>query len=58
MANNKTKYIRVDPAIRQEYQATFNKPVLWPLWLVLFAVLALLLPAYLIYRRIERSRAL
>ena len=45
MANNKTKYIRIDPALREQYQAKFNQPVLWPLVAILLALLALLLPA-------------
>ncbi|MEH6503587.1 MAG: ABC transporter substrate-binding protein [Cycloclasticus sp.] len=58
MANNTTKYINIDPALRQEYQAKWNKPVYWPLVLVLLIGTLLLLPAYLIYRRIERATAL
>ncbi len=33
MANNKLKYWRVDPKQRTKYQARWNQPVLWPLWL-------------------------
>ncbi|PCH85771.1 MAG: peptide ABC transporter substrate-binding protein [Piscirickettsiaceae bacterium] len=58
MANNKTKYINIDPEQRREYQAQWNKPVYWPLVLLLLGFVLLLLPAYFIYRRIERSTAL
>jgi oligopeptide transport system substrate-binding protein len=58
MANNTTKYINIDPALRQQYQAKWNKPVYWPLVLILLICAVLILPAYLIYRRIERSTAL
>lgn len=58
MANNKTKYINIDPVLRANYQAKWNKPVYWPLAIVLLVFLCLLIPAYLIYRRIERSTAL
>ncbi|MEO1889178.1 MAG: ABC transporter substrate-binding protein [Cycloclasticus sp.] len=58
MANNKTKYINIDPAQRQQYQAAWNKPVYWPLAVLLLVFICLLMPAYVIYRRIERSTAL
>ncbi len=58
MANNKTKYINIDPTLRQHYQATWNKPVYWPLAVLLLIFICLLMPAYVIYRRIERSTAL
>lgn len=58
MANNKTKYINVDAELRKAYQAKWNKPVFWPLVFVLFLLACLVLPAYLIYRRIERAKAL
>jgi len=58
MANNKTKYINIDPEMRDEYQKKWNAPVYWPLVFVLLVIACLLLPAYIIYRRIERSTAL
>jgi len=58
MANNKTKYINIDVELRKSYQAQWNKPVYWPLMLILLAFLCLLLPAYIIYQRIERASAL
>lgn len=58
MANNKTKYINIDVELRKSYQAQWNKPVYWPLMLILLGFLCLLLPAYIIYQRIERASAL
>ena len=58
MANNKTKYINIDNKLRATYQAKWNKPTYWPLILVALFIACLLLPAYLIYRRIERATAL
>ena len=53
MAQNTLKYRRVDPRERQQYRAHWNKPVLWPLWL-LFLILGIsLLPAIVTYRRKE-----
>lgn len=51
MANNSLKYQRLDPALRAEKQAEWNRPVLWP-FAVLIAVLVLgALPAVAVYRR-------
>jgi ABC-type oligopeptide transport system substrate-binding subunit len=58
MANNKTKYINIDPKLRQTYQNKWNKPTYWPLLLAMLIAGCLLLPAYIIYRRIERATAL
>jgi oligopeptide transport system substrate-binding protein len=33
MANNKLKYWRVDPKLRDELRDEWNQPVRWPLWL-------------------------
>ncbi len=54
MANNTLKYLRIDPDLRAEKRAEWNKPVLWPL--VLLAVLAtvVIVPALIAYRRRER----
>ena len=58
MANNKTKYINVDTALREQYQVRWNKPVYWPLFIVSIVFIIMLIPAYRIYRRIERAKAL
>jgi len=58
MANNKTKYINIDPVQREQYQQQWNQPVYWPLALILLLLACLVIPAYLIFRRIERSTAL
>ena len=58
MANNKTKYINIDAKLRETYQSKWNKPVYWPLLLLLLIVFCLGLPAYIIYQRIERATAL
>ena len=58
MANNKTKYIRVDAALREQYQQQWNKPVYWPLVVSFIVLIIMLIPAYIIYRRVERAKAL
>ena len=57
MANNKTKYIKVDAKQRAQYQKKWNKPVVWPLLVIALLILVLLIPAYLIYRRLEQAKA-
>lgn len=57
MANNTLKYKRVDSKSRSELQREWNKPVFWPLWLFLLALVASVLPGVIVYRRHERSAA-
>jgi oligopeptide transport system substrate-binding protein len=53
MANNTLKYKRIDPELRAEKRAAWNKPVLWPLYLTLVLLVALLLPGIFSYIRKE-----
>ena len=53
MAQNSLKYRRVVPSERQQYRAKWNKPILWPVWLVLGIVVLSLFPAIVTYRRKE-----
>jgi len=45
------KYKDVRPALRAHLQVEWNVPVRWPLYLVLFAILALTVPAVRTYYR-------
>ncbi len=45
------KYKDVRPELRARLQAQWNAPVRWPLYLVLFAVVALIVPAVRTYYR-------
>ena len=45
------KYKDVRPEVRARLQAEWNAPVRWPLYLVLFAVVALTVPAVRTYYR-------
>ncbi len=58
MANNTLKYKRVDPALRERSRQAWNRPVTWPLWLLLGLLAVSLVPAWLSYRRRERATAL
>jgi ABC-type transport system substrate-binding protein len=51
MANNTLKYRRIDPALRARLQVEWNRPVRWPLLVLLGLLLAVILPAVLSYRR-------
>jgi ABC-type transport system substrate-binding protein len=58
MANNTLKYRRLDPDLRARTVAAWNQPVLWPMGVIAGLLLASLVPAYVGYRRRERSAAL
>jgi hypothetical protein len=57
MARNTLKYARVDPALRERMRAEWNRPVEWPLALLVLALVLASAPAYLSYRRRERMVA-
>jgi oligopeptide transport system substrate-binding protein len=40
MANNSLKYLRIDSAQREALRKQWNKPVWWPVWLVIFSLAA------------------
>jgi ABC-type transport system substrate-binding protein len=51
MANNQLKYTRIDAAERAQKRAAWNKPVLWPLWVMGGVAVLMVLPAIRVYRR-------
>jgi hypothetical protein len=57
MANNTLKYSRLDPDKRAELRAAWNRPVIWPVALVLGVLAAGAVPAVVAYRRRERGVA-
>ena len=56
MANNTIKYRRIDAQQRKELQQSWNKPILWPLAVLLMLGLLILLPAWLLYMRKKQSK--
>jgi len=56
MANNTLKYKRIDPRLRAERRVDWNRPVLWPVLLVLAVLVAAMIPALATYRRKQRAR--
>jgi len=57
MARNNIKYLKVDTEMRAARRAEWNKPVLWPIGLILLALVASAIPAILSYRKRERMAA-
>jgi ABC-type transport system substrate-binding protein len=51
MANNRLKYMRIDPIARAEMRLLWNKPVFWPLVLVAVVFALMIIPAINAYRR-------
>lgn len=58
MARNTIKYRTLDPLLRAGLQQAWNQPVVWPIVLVLVALVLGSLPAYRSYRRHQEARAL
>jgi ABC-type transport system substrate-binding protein len=57
MADNTLKYKRINPQLRAEQRRAWNQPVLWPVIMLLAFLLISLIPAYVMFRRRERSSA-
>ncbi len=57
MARNNLKYERIDAALRSQERTEWNKPVLWPVLLILAVLVASAVPAVRAYRRKERMAA-
>ncbi len=56
MTNNALKYRRLDDSQRQQLQQDWNTPILWPLVLIIMAIIALALPAWLMYQNKQRAK--
>jgi oligopeptide transport system substrate-binding protein len=57
MARNNLKYLKIDPHKRAEMRAQWNRPVLWPVLLILVFLVISAIPAVVGYRRRERMAA-
>lgn len=57
LIRNHIGYLNLDPALRARKIAEWNKPVWWPLPVLLGLLLLLLLPAWLAWRRGEQQTA-
>jgi oligopeptide transport system substrate-binding protein len=57
MANNRLKYTRIDPVLREQQRAAWNQPVIWPLVLAGVGLVLMFVPAVRSYRRRNRQTA-
>jgi ABC-type transport system substrate-binding protein len=58
MANNTLKYKRIDPVMRKEMRDRWNQPVWWPVLTLFIVFIVMVIPAFISYRKRERSSAL
>ena len=56
LANNSVKYLSVDPELRLQKQAEWNRPVVWPLWLAGLLMIGLSIWAVSAYRARQQQR--
>ncbi len=54
MAQNSLKYKKLDPGKRLAKRRAWNKPVLWPVWLMLLVLILIIIPAVIAYMKKER----
>lgn len=57
LANDRLLYIKVDPAQRAAKIAEWNRPIWWPVVLIVLALVAAVLPAWRAWRHRERETA-
>jgi oligopeptide transport system substrate-binding protein len=57
MARNSIKYLKVDTKKRAELRSQWNKPMLWPVGLIVTVLVVSAIPAVVSYRRRERMAA-
>ena len=55
MANNTLKYKRIDPVLRAKLRAQWNKPVLWPIGVLVLLLIISVIPAIKTYRAKARA---
>ena len=55
MANNKLKYLSIDPQQRRTLRLKWNQPVLWPVVLIILLVILMALPAIRSFQRRARE---
>ncbi|KUJ72219.1 peptide ABC transporter substrate-binding protein [Thiomicrospira sp. WB1] len=55
MANNTLKYRRLDPETRVANQQAWNRPVVWPLWLLGALILVSIYPLMAAYRKRQQQ---
>ena len=58
MANNDIKYRRVEPEVRAQLREQWNKPILWPIYLLIVILIVTIIPAIRGYYQREKAKAL
>ena len=58
IVDNTLKYRRIDVALRNQQRGRWNPPVVWPVALLLFITLTLVVSGFAVYRQRERGTAL
>ena len=58
MANNSIKYRRIDPEKRNQLRQKWNKPLLWPIYVVLILLVITIVPAVRSYYQREKAKAI
>ena len=57
IVRNHISYLRLDPELRAKKIAEWNRPIWWPLPLILLALIGVIVPAWMAYRRREQETA-
>jgi len=55
IANNTLKYKKIDPVLRYQKRHEWNKPVLWPIILIVSGMVLLVIPAIIVFIRKEHT---
>ena len=58
MANNYIKYRRIEPEVRAQLREQWNKPILWPIYLIAILLIVTVIPAIRGYYQREKAKAL
>jgi ABC-type transport system substrate-binding protein len=57
LVNDRLMYMKVDPALRSARIAEWNRPIWWPIALIVLALVAAVVPAFRAWKRRERETA-
>lgn len=55
IANNTLKYQKINPGLRAQLQEKWNKPILWPLWILLGFLILIFIPLIITYWKRENQ---
>jgi hypothetical protein len=57
LANDRLMYFKVDPELRAAKIAEWNRPIWWPVVLIVLVLVAAVVPAFRSWKRRERETA-